>query len=723
MKKFYSFLVAAAMVLGATSCQQEAVNEPSENAGIKSFVASVNTTRTELGANDKVMWNANDKIRIYSQENTAGVVFEGDAEEASTVATFTATEQFATSSTGYFAVYPEVKHYYNAGAADNQSVAATASYANDVWSVPVHISEFQEPAAGAWDERFNIMAAYTTNNKLAFKACTALLEFTWTGVSNPMGGVTFTATGANLAGEGTLNYNTTDGHISVTTNGTETYISLMGIENGQTYYIPLFPGKVTGFKLSAYNSSWMMEDYISYEGEFEFKAGVIYSKKAGDEPVATPSPWTMKVPNTDTQVSMTIDDNGYHVAKAVPAGDFIFYQWDMDNGEQYLSASKELGLYEWQATATDMAIAISIPMDNMFDVYLAPDASMFCLVETGATAPEMPVVSPWKLYLGDQSNTTMMFVENGFHVAKNINVSELGYFFFNQTNPLTATADVVLSKWQITKNGFDENYAPIPFFINSETAVDIYLSEDASMMCVVSAGEPMPTPFISEQTLWAISGELNNWGDTFLWTTETEGLLVAQSVPFETDYSEFKFRYDSKWDQQYTSEVYGIEANKWVVAANTTSLGNTSVLTAGTYDVYLDTTNNKIYVVTAGSAIEDAVEQTVSNQKPVESAGKLYLIPNANWKVDNARFAAYFFGNGERWLDMTDTDSDGVYECELPEGYPSVIFCRMNPNATANNWSNKWNQTADLTVPTDGTNCYTIPEGSWDNGEGTWSTK
>ena len=616
MKKFYSLLVAAAMVLGATSCQQEAVNEPSENAGIKSFVASVNTTRTELGANDKVMWNANDKIRIYSQENTAGVVFEGDAEEASTVATFTATEQFATSSTGYFAVYPEVKHYYNAGAGDNQSVAATASYANDVWSVPVHISEFQEPAAGAWDERFNIMAAYTTNNKLAFKACTALLEFTWTGMSNPMGGVTFTATGANLAGEGTLNYNTADGHISVTTNGTETYISLMGIENGQTYYIPLFPGKVTGFKLSAYNSSWMMEDYISYEGEFGFKAGVIYSKKAGDEP--TPS--------------------------------------------------------------------------------------------------------PYQLISGDMETSFPMVIENGYHVAKGIWYSDKGFCFFDGENAYTATTDVTPNEWQATKNGWTEDYALIPFFTNCDQA-DIYLSEDASMMCVVSAGEPMPTPFISEQTLWAISGELNNWGDTFLWTTETEGLLVAQNVTFETDYSEFKFRYDSNWDQQYTSEVYGIEANKWVVADHTTSLGNTSVLTAGTYDVYLDTTNYKIYVVTAGSAIEDAVEQTVSNQKPVESAGKLYLIPNANWKMDNARFAAYFFGNGERWLDMTDTDSDGVYECEIPEGYPSVIFCRMNPNATANNWNNKWNQTADLTVPTDGTNCYTVKEGTWDNGEGTWSTK
>lgn len=601
MKKFYSLLVAAAMVLGATSCQQDAIEEVATNEPV-SFTATLNSTRTELGEGNKVMWNADDKITIYTQENTAGVVFDGDATEAAATATFTTTSEFAASQTGYLAVYP------------NTTKAAT--YADGVWSVPVTIGAEQDMVANGWDEKYNHMVAYSQNNQLAFQAGTALIKFTYEGDAGMF--ASFYAEGANLAGNATLNYNTADGSISYTTTGTSTNIDLFGLTPGETYYIPIFPGKVEYFHLSGY-SSWMPATFYSYEGEFEFKAGKIYTIKAKVQ--GTPSPWTMVDPNMGTQASMTIDDNGYHVAKAVPAGDFVFYQWDMDNGEQYLSASKELGLNEWQATATDMAIAISIPMDNMFDVYLAPDASMFCLVEMGATVPAMP------------------------------------------------------------------------------------------------------EPFVSEQTLWAISGELNNWGDTFLWTTETEGLLVAQNVTFETDYSEFKFRYDSNWDQQYTSEVYGIEANKWVVAANTTSLGNTSVLTAGTYDVYLDTTNSKIYVVTAGAAIEEAVEQTVSNQKPVESAGKLYLIPNANWKVDNARFAAYFFGNGERWLDMTDADSDGVYECELPEGYPSVIFCRMNPNATANNWNNKWNQTADLTVPTDGTNCYTIPEGSWDNGEGTWSTK
>ena len=105
------------------------------------------------------------------------------------------------------------------------------------------------------------------------------------------------------------------------------------------------------------------------------------------------------------------------------------------------------------------------------------------------------------------------------------------------------------------------------------------------------------------------------------------------------------------------------------------------------------------------------------------TATKLYLKPNSNWKSSGAWFAAYFFGNGDKWVKMTDTDGDGYYECDVPAGYPSVIFCRMSSSSSALDWSAKWNQTADLTVPTNGTNCYTVAEGAWDNGSGSWSTK
>ena len=91
--------------------------------------------------------------------------------------------------------------------------------------------------------------------------------------------------------------------------------------------------------------------------------------------------------------------------------------------------------------------------------------------------------------------------------------------------------------------------------------------------------------------------------------------------------------------------------------------------------------------------------------------GTLYL-KTGGWQTNNARFSAYFFGSGETWVSMTKV-SDGVYSCEAPSGYPSVIFCRMNGATTGNDWGNKWEQTGDLTVPTDGKNLYDRSNSSW----------
>ena len=99
----------------------------------------------------------------------------------------------------------------------------------------------------------------------------------------------------------------------------------------------------------------------------------------------------------------------------------------------------------------------------------------------------------------------------------------------------------------------------------------------------------------------------------------------------------------------------------------------------------------------------------------------LYLKPNSNWVKDGARFAAYFYGNGDKWISMTDSNGDGVYEVDVPAGYTNVIFCRMNPSVAANDWSNKWNQTGDLTIPTDGKNLFAVANGSWDGATTAWS--
>ena len=92
----------------------------------------------------------------------------------------------------------------------------------------------------------------------------------------------------------------------------------------------------------------------------------------------------------------------------------------------------------------------------------------------------------------------------------------------------------------------------------------------------------------------------------------------------------------------------------------------------------------------------------------------IYLKPNDNWKEASARFAAYFYkssGGGDTWRDMTDADGDGYYSCEKPDGYDWVIFCRMNPATSANNWNNRWNQSANQGIPEN--NLFTVNDGQW----------
>lgn len=91
---------------------------------------------------------------------------------------------------------------------------------------------------------------------------------------------------------------------------------------------------------------------------------------------------------------------------------------------------------------------------------------------------------------------------------------------------------------------------------------------------------------------------------------------------------------------------------------------------------------------------------------PQPGGGKMYMVPSSEWKSDGARFAAYFFGgNDPVWANMKYA-GENLYSVDIPDGYTNIIFVRMNGATTENNWDNKWNQTADLSIEDGGT--YTV---------------
>ena len=95
--------------------------------------------------------------------------------------------------------------------------------------------------------------------------------------------------------------------------------------------------------------------------------------------------------------------------------------------------------------------------------------------------------------------------------------------------------------------------------------------------------------------------------------------------------------------------------------------------------------------------------------------------PNENWKKESARFAIYFYGNGDTWVDMYKLNDDLYYAVSpTDKSYTNLIFARMKPGETENKWDNRWNQTDNLTY--DGTNNhYEIAPDAWNEGGGTWS--
>lgn len=103
------------------------------------------------------------------------------------------------------------------------------------------------------------------------------------------------------------------------------------------------------------------------------------------------------------------------------------------------------------------------------------------------------------------------------------------------------------------------------------------------------------------------------------------------------------------------------------------------------------------------------------------SGDTVYFKPG-HWTEANAWFSAYAWndGNDNTFVKMTEVES-GVYGADLGKSYSNIIFCRNNPNNSDVSWSSVWNQTKDLTVPSD-SNCFAVNSGEWTGASGTWST-
>ena len=419
--------------------------------------------------------------------------------------------------------------------------------------------------------------------------------------------------------------------------------------------------------------------------------------------------------------------------------------------DKWLGAAS-LALNTWTSLAVDTDdITIAA---GTYDIYFSETRTMLCVVEVGATVPELTEIE-WALAgdFNNWSNTTMsqtevanLFVAKGVELTTGtaIKVKDAATWDTNYGGGISNLeankwmtvysngADIVIAKSGVYDVYFQYGTTPKLYLIEADGDYTAATEQTATGTLVPDEIETPEevTPGVASE--WALVGAFSGWADKAMLTTTDANVVVLQNVAMKAAEGFLVRKPATEWSDKYgAGNINYIKANHYIT---TNKDGADMCLEAdGTYDVYFNISTKNIYVMTTGVDYTTAAHQTVNGEEPKQEEPEvtekvIYLKPNSNWTQSNARFAIYVWGGtaGEKWVSMTASDTAGVYQAYLPEGYDygcNIIFCRMNPSTTANNWNNKWNQTSDLKTPTDGKNMYTVKDGTWDKGGGTWSVK
>ncbi len=266
---------------------------------------------------------------------------------------------------------------------------------------------------------------------------------------------------------------------------------------------------------------------------------------------------------------------------------------------------------------------------------------------------------------------------------------------------VTLLADAAVSQaCQINKNGYkltvNGDFLVLKNYKNSNGYYDIVAAPTKSTYRLRGA----------HANNWA-------WNDaTPLYKIENTHYYVAQNVTFAAN-GAFKFCGAEDWSAQYGKGADAINQNAWIKLSNDGGSADITIAQAGTYDIYF-TEAGYIHVVAADS---DVIDLTVAT-------ADFYLNPNI-WSADSPRYSAYFCNGSStaKFVKMVDSDYDGLYEVNIPSGenHKNIIFCRMNPSTTTDNWTNRWNQTGDLTISGNTGKVFKVT--SWDGQTTGWSTK
>lgn len=261
--------------------------------------------------------------------------------------------------------------------------------------------------------------------------------------------------------------------------------------------------------------------------------------------------------------------------------------------------------------------------------------------EEGTTTPPVdepkptPELKGWGLvgeFSGWADGKDHMLASDGTYlVAKGVALS--GQFKFRKdgkwdTN-FGAAGDV--EPFELTANAETALVAGGKNFTIAEGTYDVYLDEANAKAWFINDGSYPGGGAAPVASIYGIVGQVNGWAapDITLYETSTEGLFVAKSV--EMPDGGFKIRANGEWNDAANFGLAAggpVEVDHVYDVISSGGSGNME-LVAGTYDIWFDLTNLKVYIMTPGKPISEAVGGEAP--APVDPSEKTwYMVGNFN---------------------------------------------------------------------------------------------
>ena len=308
-------------------------------------------------------------------------------------------------------------------------------------------------------------------------------------------------------------------------------------------------------------------------------------------------------------------------------------------------------------------------MNNPAAMTIELNAGMYGKEEPvgGTTTPDTPEPEPtpvlgWGLvgeYNGWGAEADVMLTSDGtFLAAKGVALSGQVKFRKDGGWDVNFGAPGEVEPVEIAVNTELELVANGKNFTIAEGTYDVYLDEANAKAWFINDGSYPGGGAAPEASEWGIVGVVNGWAapDITMYKTATEGLFVAYKV--EMPDGGFKIRANGEWND---AANYGLAAAGPVEVDHVYDLicsggSGDMTLVAGTYDIWFDLTNTKVYIMTPGKDISAAVAGTPEAPKPVEGE-PWYLVGNFNgWKPADANYQMTFDGT---WYVFKNFAADG----------------------------------------------------------------